>query len=291
MTSVAYRGEQPSPGWLWTAGGLFVGWIVAATATGVLFLIADSVGAISRTSPPLNNWATPDNGVAINGWPYPDNGLWSLLTNLAVVLLVLVLTTVATSWWMRRSYDRLSESRLALVLLLTGWLPLKAGGPVGGFFGFLVAVVLIRYWVARHQDHLPSRTAFILVAALAGATAVYGVLHPVWTVDVLPSGTAHARTATIVIHNAGRVPVRVDGYQVPPWFGIAQSHGFRPFPRRLNASHRAFRFPARSERFFVLSLPQGGCGTFMQKINIRYHVFGLPLSQAVPARVSLGRNC
>jgi hypothetical protein len=290
VASVAYRAEPPSPGWLWAAGGLLGGWIVAATATGVLYLVADSLGAISRTYPSLNDWAIPNNGVAINEWPYPENGLWSFLTNLAVGLLVLVLTTVATSWWMRRSYDSFSESRLALVLLLTGWLPLRAGGPVGGLFGFLVAVVLIRYWVARHQDHLPNRAAIILVAALAGAIAVYGVLHPLWTVGVVPSGTAHASTATIVVHNAGRVPVRVDGFKVAPPFSIVQADAFRPIPRRLNASHRAFRFPARSERFFVLSLPQG-CGTSVWRINIRYHVFGLPLSQAVPARVSLGRNC
>jgi hypothetical protein len=119
VTSVAYRAKPPSPGWLWTAGGLLVGWIVAATATGVLYLFADSVGAISRTYPSLNDWATPDNGIAINEWPYPDNGLWSLLTNVAVVLLVLVVTTVATSWWMRRSYDRFSEGRLALTSSLS----------------------------------------------------------------------------------------------------------------------------------------------------------------------------
>jgi hypothetical protein len=141
VTSVAYKAEPPSPGWLSAAGGLLVGWIVAGIATGMLYVIADSVGAISRTYPSLNDWATPDNGIAINEWPYPDNGLWSLLANVAVVLLVLMLTTVATSWWMGRSYDRFSESRLVLVLLLTGWLPLKAGGPVGGFFGFLVAVL------------------------------------------------------------------------------------------------------------------------------------------------------
>jgi hypothetical protein len=275
---------------LWAVGGLLVGWIVAGIATGGLYVLAESVGAISRTYPSLNDWATPNNGVVINEWPYPDNGLWSLLTNVAVVLLVVLLTTVATSWWIRRSYDRFSEGRLALVLLLTGWFPIKAGGPLGGFFGFLVAVVLIRYWVARHQDHLPNRTAIILVAALAGVIAVYGVLHPLWTVDVVPSGTAHARAATIVIHNAGRVHVRVDGFAVTRPFDIAQADGFMPVPGRLNAPHRAFRFPARAERFFVLSLPQG-CGTFWQKIKVRYHVFGLPLSQAVPARVSLGGTC
>lgn len=138
MTSVAYRVEPPSPGWMWAAGGLVVGWIVAGIATAVLYVIADFVGAIARTYPSYPG--------ALNDWPYPDNGLWSLLTNVAVVLLVLVLTTTATSWWMRRSYDRFSEGRLALVLLVIGWLPLETGGPVGGFFGFLVALLLIRYW-------------------------------------------------------------------------------------------------------------------------------------------------
>ena len=35
VTSVAYRVEPPVPGWLWTAGGLVVGWLLAAFATGV----------------------------------------------------------------------------------------------------------------------------------------------------------------------------------------------------------------------------------------------------------------
>ena len=40
MTSVAYRVEPPAPGWLWTAGGLVAGWLVAAFATGVLYVVA-----------------------------------------------------------------------------------------------------------------------------------------------------------------------------------------------------------------------------------------------------------
>lgn len=71
-----------------------------------LYVFAESVGAISRTYPSLNDWTTPNNGAAINEWPYPDGGLWGALTNVAVVVLVVLLTTVATSWWMRHSYER-----------------------------------------------------------------------------------------------------------------------------------------------------------------------------------------
>ena len=147
MTSVAYRVEPPAPGWLWTAGGLVVGWLLAGFATGVLYVVAGLLGAISRTYPSYPG--------ALNDWPYPDNGLWSFAANIAVVLLVVLLTTKATSSWMRRSYERFSEGRLALVLLLTGWLPFESGHRAGGFLGFVIALVLIRYWVARHEDHLP----------------------------------------------------------------------------------------------------------------------------------------
>jgi hypothetical protein len=44
---------------------------------------------------------------------------------------------------MRGACDHFSEGRLALVLFLTGWLPLY-GGPIGGLLGFLVAVWVVR---------------------------------------------------------------------------------------------------------------------------------------------------
>jgi hypothetical protein len=276
VTSIAYRAEPPRPGWTWAIGSLLVGWILAGAAALLLYVGASLIGAIGQSSA-LNGSSYPGDGLALNEWPYPDNGWWSLFANIAVVALVLVLTTKATSLWMRRSYDHVSDERLSLVLLLTGWLPLRFGGPIGGFFGFVVAVVLARTWVAGAQYRLPGRTAAAMVTALGAFVAVYGLLHPLWAIDVIPPGAGHARTTMVVMHNAALVSVRVDGFSVSPPLG------------RVEGGQGPFGFPARSDRFLVQRLPQGGCGTLVVGVRARYHVFGLPLTQSVPAFVSLGR--
>lgn len=275
MTSIAYRAEPPRPGWTWAIGSLLVGWILAGTAAVLLYLGAALVGAIGQSSA-LDG--SPDgHGLALNDWPYPDNGWWSLFANIAVVGLVLMLTTKATSWWMRRSYDRVSDERLALVLLLTGWLPLRFGGPIGGFFGFLVAVGLARYWVAGAEYRLPTRTAAAMIAGLGAFAAVYGLLHPLWAVDVIPPGATRPGTTTIVVHNAALVPVKVERVSVRPHLG------------RVEGAASPFSVPARSDRLLVQRLPHEGCGALVVGVHVRYHVFGLPLGQKVPAYVSLGR--
>lgn len=290
VTSIAYPAKPPLPGWWWTARALVVGWIVAGAATLALYLAAAGLGAIAHgyayPGATPGDWSVAVNRVSLNDWPYPDSGLWTLFANVAVVALVLVLTTVATAWWMRRSYEKFSEGRLALVLLLTGWLPIYSGGPVGGLLGFLVAVWVVRVWVTRDQDRLPTRTTIITVAVLAAVAAVYGLLHPFWTMDVEPY---RANTAMVVINNAAQVPVRVDGFTVSPAASsFRQADGFKLTP--LGAAHRAFRFPPRSDRFLIQPLPQG-CGTFRLSIHVRYHIFGLPLTQTVPAFASLGHHC
>lgn len=288
MTSIAYPAKPPLPGWWWTAGALLVGWLVAGVATLALYVAAASLGAIANgyayPSAAPNDWTYGVNRVSLSDWPYPDSGLWTLFANVAVVALVLVLTTVATAWWMRRSHEHFSEGRLALVLLLTGWLPV-AGGPAGGLFGFLVAVLLVRVWVTRAQDRLPTRTAIITVAVLALVAGTYGLLHPFWTMDVEPY---RANTAIVVINNAAHVPVRVDGFTVSPSAPSFRADGFKLNPS--GNALRAFRFPPRSERYLIQPLPQG-CGTLRLGIHVRYHVFGLPLTQTVPAFAKLGGEC
>jgi len=262
-----------------------VGWVVAGVAMTGLYLLADIAGAIG------NAYAYPGarpSGPAVFGarwlsdWPFPDSGLWTLVANIAVVALVLVLATLATAWSMRGAYDHFSEGRLALVLLLSGWLPLYAGGPVGGFLGFAVAVAVVRFWVTGAEDRLPARTAIVSVAVLATVAGSYGLLHPFWTMDV---SVGRPHRAMILIHNAAHVPVRVDGATVTPIPSRQAHFATSPF-----GGQRTFRFPPRSERFLLQQLPQG-CGTVRLSIHVRYHIFGLPLTQTVPAFAKLGRPC
>jgi len=287
VTSIAYPARPPLPGWVQTAGALLVGWIVAGLALTVLYVVAGEAGAIG------NAYAYPGarhEGQSVFGarsvtdWPFPDSGLWTLFANVAVVALVLVLATLATGWWLRSTCDHFSEGRLALVLLVTGWLPLYAG-PIGGFFGFLVTVCLVRVWVTRAKDRLPARTAVLTTAVLALVAGSYGLLHPFWTMDV--SGYP-AQPAWISIYNASRAPVSLDGFTVSPPVASRQARGFTSDP--FGDGPSTSRFAPRSTRFLVQPLAQG-CGTVRLNIHVRYHLFGLPLSQNVPAFTKLGRAC
>ena len=269
MGPVAYPSQPQLPGWIDATFSLLVGWLVSAVAIFVLYLAADLVGVISQ---PYGSHA----GV-VNEWPYADNGLWSLLANIAVILIGLVLATVAISWRLRTKQARVSDGRLAVVLLLTGWVPLRAAGPAGGLVGFLIALVLIRYWVARREDRVAPRFAAAPLAVLGAVVVSYGSLHPLWTMSVTPTlPGGKARSVVVGIHDAARVGVTIDRIDAPLPFGPAR-------PTRLNLA-------AGGTRDIMLSIPHG-CGTPVVDIHVRYHIFGLALSETLPAKVPLGRRC
>jgi hypothetical protein len=255
------------PGWVDATVSLVVGWFVSAVAIFVLYIAANLVGAISQ---PYGSHA----GV-VNEWPYADNGLWSLLANVAVILIALVLATVATSWRLRMKHARISDRRLAVVLFLCGGVPLATAGAPRGLFGFLVALVLVRHWVARHEDRVAPTHAAAVVAVLGIVVLSYGLLHPLWTMSVDPTG-GKARSVVVGIHNAARVGVTIDRIAAPVPFGPAH-------PRRLHLA-------PGGTKDIMLSVPHG-CGTPVVGIRTHYQIFGLALSETVPAKVPLGRSC
>ena len=267
--SVAYPSQPQLPGWLHTTLSLVAGWCVSAVAIFLLYIAANLVGAISQ---PYGSHA----GV-VNEWPYADNGLWSLLANVAVILIALVLATVATSWQLRKERVRVSDRRLAVVLFLCGGVPLATAGAPRGLFGFLVALILVRHWVARHEDRVAPKYAAALVAVLGTVVLSYGLLHPLWTMSttpIVPGGKA--RSVVVGIHNAARVGVTIDPIEAPLPFGPARPHRLHLAPG--------------STRNIMLSIPHG-CGTPVVDIHTHYHIFGLTLSETVPAQVPLGRSC
>lgn len=271
MGSVAYPSQPRLPGWVDATLSLVIGWFLSAVAILVLYGAAMLVGAISHPY----GW----HAGVLNEWPYHDNGLWGLLANVAVIVIALVLTTVPTSWWLRRKHTCVSDGRLAVVLFFTGWIPLRTAGPAGGLIGFLIALMLVRHWVARHEDHLAPRYAAVLVAVLATVVLSYGFLHPLWTTSVTPTISAgKQRLVAIHVHNAARVGVTVDRIEAPgfPYGG--------PRPARL------YLAPG-GDGTMVLSVSGNGCGTDVLGIRTRYHVFGLALSETVPARIRLGPRC
>jgi hypothetical protein len=260
------------PRWIDVTLSLVVGWIVSAAAILVLAGAAELVGAISQPY----GW----HAGTVNWWPYPDNGLWSLLANFAVLLIGLVLATVATSWRLRRKHAHVSDGRLAVVLFFTGWIPLTTAGPVGGVAGFLIALVLIRYWVARHEDRLAPTHAAALLAVFGVVVLSYGLLHPVWTVSVTPTLSAgKQRLVGINLHNAARVGVTIDHIETMGW-----PYG-RPRPARLHLA------PGADRTIWLPVARTTGCGTDVLGIRAHYHVFGLAFSAPLPARIPLGPRC
>jgi hypothetical protein len=268
VTSVAYSDQPQLPGWIDATLSLVVGWIVSGVAVLVLYSAASAVGAISQPYA----WHVG----ALSDWPYAENGLWGLFANIAVILVALVLTTVATSWRLRQKHTPVSDWRLAVVLFFTGWLPVRTAGPVGGFVGFVLALVLVRHWVARHEDRLAPGTAAALVAVLGAVVVSYGLLHPLWTNGVFPTATGGKRHSALVdVRNVARVGVTVDHIQAPPGFNPAR-------PARL-------RLAPGGHGLFALSIR--GCAEGLFDVHARYHVLGLSLRETLPVRVRLGRGC
>ncbi len=270
MTSVAYPVEPQLPGWIHSSFSLVVGWFLGAAALFMLYGVGRVFGAISQ---PYGS-----HPGTLNEWPYADNGAWSTFANSAVIAIALVLTTVATSWWLRRRHPQVSDSRLAFALFFTGWIPLAVDHPVGGLFGFCVAVVLIRYWIGKHDDRLSLPVAAILVAILGSLVLSYGLLHPLWTADVVPTASAaKTRRFEVTVHNAARTGVTIDRISTAP--SIVSTE-----PSRLHLASGA-------DGFLVLSLPRGGCGTLRLAVLTRYRVFGLTRRQQLPVNLPLGPHC
>jgi hypothetical protein len=269
VTSVAYPAQPQLPGWVHSSLALVVGWVLGAAATFVLYGAATFVGAMSRPY----GW----HAGVLNEWPFPDNGLWSLIANFAVIFIALLLTTVATSWWLRRKHERVSDGRLAVVLFFTGWIPLATKGTLG-LFGFLVAVVLVRFWVGRHDDYLRPVEAAVLVAVLSAVVLSFGLTHPLWTASVRKTASTKNNQVEVVVHNAARIGVTIDRLDPAPLIG-------RPRPSHLHLAPGAdgsFRFSFRG---------QSGCGTALLGLHARYQLLGLTLTEKLPAQVSVGRPC
>ena len=251
---------------------LVMGWLSAAVALLVLYLAASFVGAISRPY----DYGWPHR--ALNEWPYADNGTWSFFANLAVLSIGLVLATVATSWWLRRTHHHVSDGRLAVVLFIVGGVPLVVARPWLGLFGFLIALVLVRRWACRHEGRIAPRRAAVLVAALATVVVSYGLLHPVWTTGAAPTASVGRYCSIAVnVHNAARVGVTIDRIDAT---------SFTLSPARPTRLHLA---PQANGDIVVRYL--GGSGTGVFDITTHYHVFGLPLDETVPFRVQLRNNC
>ena len=273
MTSVAYSEQPPLPGALTTTLALVMGWISAAAALGLLYISAWAVGAISQPS-------ATEAGV-INEWPYYGGGAWSLFANIAVLFIGLVLATVATSWWLRRTHEHVSDGRLAILLLLTGGIPLVISHHDHhgfGLLGFILAVVFVRRWVVRREGRWALVPTLALLTVLCAVVLSYGLLHPLWTTtDAFRTGADPRQCAVgMNIHNAALVGVTLDQVEPPPGFTIESVPD---------------DFAARSDAAVSLLPLGGGSGTGVFDVTVRYSVFGFALTERLPLRIQLQNNC
>jgi hypothetical protein len=273
VTSVAYSDRPERPRWLDVTVALVAGWLGAGIALLGLYGAAWGAGAISQPYGSLSD--------GINEWPYAGNGAWSVLADIAVLAIALALTTAATSWVLRRKYALVSDGRLAVALFFAGWLPLTfhpgtgehAGGR--GLFGFLLALVLVRYWVVgRYDGRLRPVTAACLVAAFGAVVVSYGVLHPLWTAGVFPiTATGKHQSVLVDVHNAARVGVTIDHIDASD-VGPAGAQ-----PARLHL--------APGGHGLIAVRVYQGCGSGVVDLRARYHVFGVALSEVLPVRIQL----
>ena len=107
----------------------------------------------------------------------------------------------------------------------------------------------------------------------------YGLLHPLWTTSVSPTiSVGKQRRVGIYVHNAARASVTVDHIEAPgfPYGG--------PRPAR-------FHLAPGGDGTMVLSVSGHGCGTDHLGIRTHYHLFGLALTETVPALIRLGPRC
>ena len=275
MSSVPYFEPERAPSWWRTAWEIFVGWILGAACLIPLYVAGWFLGVIGVNGGPS------DKGF-VNQWPFPDNGWRSLAANFSVLLLAALVGTVTVAWKLRESFETVSEARLAVVLVLTGVVPLVTPSESGAAVGFLIATWAVRKWVVRAGHRFSRRALGLSALALMLTVASYGALHPVWvesaTVVPSPSGSHEQSTLRLRLHNASWGTVVVESLSGGPLFPRAIAR--RPAGPQLPPG---VRIEPRASKSFALVGEANACATELPSGRIRYHLFGLTLSS--PLRI------
>ncbi len=180
-----------------------------------------------------------------------------------------------------RTHEHVSDGRLAVLLVLTGGIPLVISHHDhhgAGLLGFILAVVFVRRWVVRHEGRWALAPAAAILAVLCAVVVSYGALHPLWTASAYSTGhTGRYCTVAVDIRNAARVGVTIDEIS-------ATSLTLSPVrPAQLHLAPRA-------DQVIVVRY-LGGSGSGVFDVNAHYHVFGLALSETLPFRLQLQNNC
>ncbi len=271
MSSVAYPAQSNEPGWLVTAWLMFIGWLIAALALGGLYVAGWYLGVIGR-----NESAGHGLGHAINDWPFASNGTWSLLADISVYGLALWVTTIAIAWQLRGPFERVSEERLLVVLLLTGGAPLVTTHKSAPLF-FLIAIWAVRVWVLKAELRVPRRPLLATGVVLVLTIASYGLLHPVWLESasaVVSQPKAKRPTVMLLLRNASHANMTLERVEV---LGFTDVRSGWPFQ---GTTRLPLKLAGGKTATLTTHMRSGTCGNGLY-VRVRYRVFGKTLHEPI----------
>lgn len=299
MTAVTHEpvGRVGRAPWLRVGWGVFLGYVLTAV------VLLPAFGALHLTGILWRPWRNQAPVVGID-WPYGRHGVWSTLADLGAIAAVLAVAAICIAWCVRRQTGRPAPAAAIFVcLLVTGYVPFAA---YDGLFAlrsaaaFLLTVVLVRWRAAdAGWGGDPRRRATLtgLVGAGAAIAIAFGVVHP-----LRPEGSLAPLpddAYSIVIRNAGHRGLTLRS--VEPYPAPAGLVELRPQLERAppagSGPIAGARIPARSEWSLYLEPRLAGCGdgtsgyATIDRLIVRYHLFGRTQTQALPLGSPLRVTC
>jgi hypothetical protein len=271
----------PQVRWRYVFAGLAAGEVIAA----VLLLVPVIALTVLRVAP---LGASPRPGLLLE-WPFPFDGVWSVFTDVTLLALLTALGAPVIAYVVGAiAQRRVSVRRTALILLLTGGVPLawSHGIVPGPLLSYVAAAAAIRRWaIDRVERPLLSRTSWIALGvvtiALVASAGAYAALHPL---RITGSG---GPGPLLVLGNNSPFRVRLDSVR-PFWPG-----GGPPFPFGFRPASTAL--PPRTTTavpLLQLRCAPGFTGVAnVSEVIARFHVLGREEHQRLTLGTPLVLHC
>ena len=270
----------PQVRWRSVFAGLAVGEVIATIVllVPVLGLTAVRVASFGEQ---------PHTGLLLE-WPFPFEDVWSVVTDVTLLGLLAaggapVIAHVVGAFTQRR----VSVRRTALILLLTGGVPLawSHGIVPGPLLSYVVAAAAIRRWaIDREERPLPRRSWIALAVgtlALVISAGAYAGLHPLRI-----SGAGGPDSVLVVANNS---PFQVRLNSVRPFFpggGPPFPFGFRPVSAIL-APRATAAIPLPQ-----LRCPRGTIATAtVSEVIVHFQVLGREERQRLALSTPMSLHC
>jgi hypothetical protein len=267
--------------------GTFVGYLRALVFAGLGYAALQLLGVFAR------NGTFGDPQVFL-GWPFERAGAWSLAANVAATAAVVTLVAGCITGSVARRVERpVSLRRVAVIVLVTGYVPLVAFPGLLGlpWLGGLLATGALVRWLALVASPPLGRVVALLLALGLLVTISYGVFHPLWFVTRIvwdPDEGVYAFS----VRNDGFAPVTMLGVDRGPVVAGAREGVLTPAPFDTTRPLREVRlgWGRSADVTLLLRCPPGVDGVpGVTRARLRYRVLGLGFTAPVrldpPARV------